>query len=173
MSGPLCTFNAGRPVEQLIQTYKEQCNQALSDCIKVSESIYVSKCTGLTLKEYIEARKEVCRRTHTKGQCECAPMLQVARTILNEGFMLLKEAYTMHFHDVKYKSDHARRRLLQMPLACIRIDFKPGISECYILEHRTQTNYDSIASLLKNVIHKGTSTSSSLGKNEIRSLLAL
>ena len=138
MSGPLCTVNAERPIEELIQTYKEQCTRALSDCIKVSESIYVSKCTGLTIKEYIDARKEVCQRTHTNGQCECAYMLQIASTILNEGFLLLKEAYTKHFPAVEYKSDHARRR---MPLACVRIDFKPGVSECYILEHRSQTNY--------------------------------
>lgn len=45
----------------------------------------------------------------------------------------------------------ARGRLLQMPLACIRIDFKPGVSECYILERRPQTNYESIVSLFKNV----------------------
>ena len=100
-------------------------------------------------------------------------MLHVATTILNEGFLSLKQAYTQHFPSVKYKSDHARRRLLQMPLACVRIDFRPGVSECYILEHRPQTNYESIVSLLKNVVHKDSDKRSSLSKHEVKSLLAI
>lgn len=61
-------------------------------------------------------------------------------------------------------------RLLQMPLACVRIDFRAGESECYILEHRSQTNYESIIGLLKNVVHKDSSTRSSLSRHEIKSL---
>ena len=153
--------------------YREQCNNRLSDCIKVSESIYVSKCDSLTLSEYVEARKEFCKDVHKYGTCDCTSMLHVATTILNEGFLSLKQAYTQHFPSVKYKSDHARRRLLQMPLACVRIDFRPGVSECYILEHRPQTNYESIVSLLKNVVHKDSDKRSSLSKHEVKSLLAI
>ena len=118
-------------------------------------------------------QEEFCKDVHKCGTCECTSMLQIATTIMNEGFLSLKEAYTKHFPSVKYKSDHARRRLLQMPLACVRIDFRAGVSECYILEHRPQTNYESIISLLKNVVHKDSGTRSSLSKHEIKTLLTI
>ena len=92
---------------------------------------------------------------------------------VNEGFSSLKDAFTKHFPCVKYKSDHACQRLLQMPLVCVRIDFRAGVSVCYLLEHRPQTNYESIISLLKNVINKDSNVRSSLSKNEIKSLLAI
>ena len=42
-----------------------------------------------------------------------------------------------------------------------------------MLHARTQTtNYESIISLLKNVVHKDSGTRSSLSKHEIKSLLA-
>ena len=152
--------------------YREQSNNRLSDCIKVSESIYVSKCDNLTLSEYVKARKEFCKYVHKYGTCDCISMLQIATTILNEGFLSLKQAYTKHFPSVKYKPDHARRRLLQMPLACVRIVFSAGVSECYIVEHRPQINHESVLSLLKNLVHKD-SSKTSLSKPEVKSLLAI
>ena len=70
---------------------------------------------NLTLSEYVKAKKEFCKDVHKYGTCDCISMLQIATTILNEGFLSLKQAYTKHFPSVKYKTDHARRRLLQMP----------------------------------------------------------
>lgn len=48
-------------------------------------------------------------------------MLQIANRVLQEGYVVLSEAYKLAFPHHSYKADIARQRLLQMPLTSIRI----------------------------------------------------
>lgn len=55
-------------------------------------------------------------------------MLLAANSVLSNGYVTLKSAFTQSFPSVDYNVTYARRRLLQMPLACIRIEFDSGVS---------------------------------------------
>ena len=78
-------------------------------------------------------------------------MLMAARTVIENGFFTVQSAFTTNFSGVTYNVSHARRHLLQMPLACITID---GLRECYLVEHVPGTNYAAFQELLQNVIKK-------------------
>ena len=129
---PPYTEGVGRPLSELVRVYREQSNRSLSNFIVVADGIYTTALRGLSLLEYLEARTTYCTSTHKECQ-ECPQMLQVAKKVSQQGFVQLKLAFVESFPSIEYTQVKARRRLLQMPLACIRIDFAPGRSECFLV----------------------------------------
>ena len=121
----------------------------------ISDGIYIINLTGtLTLKEYYIARKYYCSLHHSACK-ECSSMLQVTEMIIQNGFVKLKTAFTTAFPTVKnYNQQYTRRRLLQMPLICLRIDYCPGISECILTEFIPGFDYKAFAGLLSSVIQQ-------------------
>ena len=62
-------------------------------------------------------------------------MAEVARNILNDGFILLKDAFALSSPGITYTSLHARRKLLRMPLAAIGIGrMQDGTFHYYLVE---------------------------------------
>lgn len=100
-------------------------------------------------------------------------MLQAAATIIDHGFAKLKDVYTHCFPDCKYDQALARRRLLQMPLVCIRIDYKPGLAECMLIEHVRGVEYKNMRTLLHSVVANSASPSTVVNKSVVKSLLGL
>ena len=89
--------------------------------------LYITSFEGLNLSEYVKARSEYCKCTHSDCK-ECSAMLHVANIVLHDGYVTLKSAFTASFPFIEYNVTYARRRLLQMPLACIRIEHYAGLS---------------------------------------------
>ena len=80
-------------------------------------------------------------------------MLLVAETVMQNGFEKLKTAFTTVFSAVKnYNQHYARRRFLQMPLACLCIDYSPGVSKCILTEFLPSIDYKNFAGLLSSII---------------------
>ena len=79
--------------------------------------------------------------------------------------------YTHCFPDSKYDQALARRRLLQMPLVCVRIDCKPGQTECVLMEHVPGVEYKNMRTLLHSVVVN--SASPTVVKSVVKSLLGL
>ena len=100
-------------------------------------------------------------------------MLLAAKMVEDKGFATLKDVFTTCFPEVMYNSAHARRRLLQMPLTYLRIDFDNHTSECYLVEHSPGCNYVNLQALLKNVMQRNRSEESKLTKEDMKSLLSL
>ena len=125
--------HVGRPMHELVETYREQCTQKLSQHAKLTDSIYISSFEGLNLSKYIQARTEHYKYTHSNCK-ECPAMLRVANIILRDGYLTLKSAFIESFPTVEYNVTYARRRFLQMPLACIRVNYRAGVSECFLIE---------------------------------------
>ena len=166
-------MHVGRPIRDLVETYREQCTQRLSQHTKLTESIYMSSFKGLDLCEYVQARTEHCKWNHNNCN-ECPAMLRVANVILRDGYVTLKTAFTENFPAVQYNVSYARRRFLQMPLACIRVDYRAGISECFLIEYQPNTNYTSIQALIKSVMQKNsTPNGDPISKDVVKSLLSL
>ncbi len=99
-------------------------------------------------------------------------MTSVCQKVLAEGILTLKDAYNEACEGSHYSPFNARRRLLQMPLACICVNFKPGHTECYVIEHNTANNYASVCALLHTVACKQ-SNDIKMDKATVKELLQL
>ena len=153
--------------------YGEQCTQKLAQHTKLTDSIYITSFEGLNLSEYVKARSEYCKCTHSNCK-ECPAMLHVANVVLHDGYVTLKSAFTESFPSVEYNVTYARRRLLQMPLTCIRIEYHAGVTECFLIEYYPNANYSSIQALIKSVMQKNSSSNSDpISKDVVKSLLSL
>ena len=180
----------GRPISDLVAIYTEQSTRKLSSYLTVEDGVYVSIFQGLTLREYLTvedgvyvsifqgltlreyvcARREYCSCQHK--QCvECPKMLLVAEIVLNNGCVKLKSAFLEAFPSVKYVQQHSRRRLLPLPLACVRIDYRPGQSECFLIEHNEAVDYRNFAEILRNLIPRTATTS--VDRGVVKSMLGL
>ena len=60
-----------------------------------------------------------------------------------------------------------------MPLVCLRIDYRPGESECILLEFLEGVNYKSFPQLLYNVLKQQPKRASFIDKNILGGLLQL
>ena len=124
----------GRGDHEIVKIYKEQQKRFLSNYDSFTRGIYVSKCEGLTLSEYMRARTIVCSSSHRKA-CDCDGMLRVGKDIESKGILKLSEAFRLCCPSVKYSSFQARRKLLQMPLAVVGAGTsKEGNCLLYLLE---------------------------------------
>lgn len=93
------------------------------------------------------------KSAHVKcSKCKC--MTSVCQKVVANVMLTLNDAYGNVCHGSNYSSFNARRRLLQMLLAYVCVQFKPGQSECYIIEHNPATKYASICSLLHTIANK-------------------
>ena len=103
----------------LLKSFKD-----LSSCVRVDDFTDISALQGFTLESYV-ATKEKIRIAERTQLCKlCTGLLTVAKRIADDGYIRLNEAFSISSPGVKYKSTHAKRKLLQMPLAAIRIKEK-------------------------------------------------
>ena len=162
----------GRPKSELIPIYLAE-SKKRPFIQRVSDGIYVSLISGLSLNDYIAARTEYCLHTHTPQPCtDCTKMLNVAKSILQGGYCTLKDAFQMISSEVKYTAERARRKLLQMPLVSIRVG-KPndGNSFTLLLEHIQHVDYRKMGMVMNVMAEKKQSPIKGLEKSSVRYLL--
>ena len=79
------SLELGRPVEDLVTVYTQEAKKLAhaQPCSKqVSDVVYISAFSQLSLAEYIQAGQKYCSYTHSQPCSECTRMLEVAVTIL-------------------------------------------------------------------------------------------
>ena len=132
----------------LLEIYAVESKKQLSK-YEMNNDISTTTFKGLTLKEYVKARKAFCEMHHANVKCKCLGFIEVAMRITAYGYVKLKTAFVcitqhkqlcnscMHIMEnkdgqqtlpelverpVDYTPAHAKRLLLQMPVAALRID---------------------------------------------------
>ena len=95
--------------------------QDLSHYIKLDDFTDVSRLDGFSLDMYIVTKENICYEEHKQPCKAWVGLIGVAKQILQKGFLKLNEAFTMSSPGIKYKAKDAKRKLLQMPLAALRI----------------------------------------------------
>ena len=103
----------------LLKSFKD-----FSSCVRVDDFTDISALQGFTLESYVATKEKICIAEHTQPYKLCTGLLIVAKRIADDGYIRLNEAFSKSSPGVKYKSTHAKRKLLQMPLATIRIKDK-------------------------------------------------
>ena len=128
---------------------------------------------GFSLKRYVDVRLFVCKQIHCQPCNDCLGMIDVAKRILNQGFIKLKTAMTIFSPHVRnYKSSLARRKLLRMPLACIGVGkMEQGTYCMYLVEKQDKVNYSVFQTLLENASVKAGVKNVSISKKELTNLL--
>ena len=157
-----------------MKTYTEQIKRPLSKFNCVSNDVHVSIFEGLTLFNYIEARRYVCCKRHAQPCSVCFNMLKVPQKIIADGYMKLKVAFKMVSPNVTYTSLHARRKLLQMLLASLGIgERSKGNYRVFLVEKNSSVHYNIFKSLLNNLVTGEQKDKTVLSRETVDKLLKL
>ena len=154
----------GRPISELSTQYSYLEKTNLSDYITLTENIYASKVTGLTLSEYCKARRFHCINNHKKCS-ECNSMIHAAIIVLEEGIVTLKHVFTTIFPFVTYNAKH---HLLQMPLVAIRLQYA---KELYLMEKVDGLDYEKLVKFLNSQMQH--TSRGGISREELKKLMLI
>ena len=114
-----------------------------------------------------------CRMNHSSDCKECFGFQSVTTSVLENGFLELADAFRAAFPFTTYPSHSAKRRLLRLPLAALRLgNTDSGQSEVYLVEHSPAVNYCKVVNLLSS-LHSMAEASPNMKKQELKELLQL
>jgi len=162
---------------ELLYRYHQQEKKKLSEHLTLKENVFVSCFEGFSLKEYKDARTLYCNERHSQPCKECTGMINVADTIIAEGFMSLKSAFLMstkYQQNRQYKAFQARRKLLPMPLSCIGIGSQQdGTHMYYLVEKQDSVDYSVFRSLLMTSTKQKRAQKVNISRDELNKLIYL
>ena len=146
--------------------------QSLSDYKMISEGIWISKVTTLTLKDYCNARKIYCLSKHNPNCTRCDCLLRAAQIILDNTICSLSFVFKSVYPETTYNLEAAKSRILQLPVVAIRIGSpSSGTSEIKVMEHMSGIDYVKLRTIL-SVNPKAGSTQPVMTKEEVRHILS-
>ena len=62
----------------------------LTDNIKITDNLYLSRAQDISLDEFVAARRMYCQRTHNHLNCsQCMPLIEVALQIIELSRIIL------------------------------------------------------------------------------------
>ena len=122
---------------------------------KVRESLF----QDLTLAEYATAKEQNCREYHRDCKVNCQEMVQVSKIVLQRKLEPLSCLWRKAFKTT-YDSEKAQRRLLQMPIAVLKMN-----GYCAVVEKRKDGCYDTFF----NEISHSSTFSKPMGQREVGS----
>lgn len=118
---------------------------------RISDSICVSTCTGLTLSEYVSSLSTYCSLVHDSSCTTCKALITVAQMVVDNGFVLLAQAFRSAFPRLTYHSHCAKQHVSKMPLAALRVGTpESGVAEVYLFELIKGVDYHQFLNLLNS-----------------------
>lgn len=112
---------------------------------------------------------------HSTDCKDCQGLQTVATAVLDSGYIQLSDAFRLAFPGTTYHSHSAKRHLLQMAIAALRLG-KPesGLSEVYLLEHSPGVNYCHLCNLMQTLLITTEAVASlKMSKDELKDILKL
>ena len=101
-----------------------------------------------SLKDYCTARKYYCELYHKCVQ-QRESMIKAGTAVLENGVLPLRTVFRTYFPDVTYHSVNAKRLLLQMPLAAVRLQSKGDKKgELFLMEFIKDLDYEKVIGFL-------------------------
>ena len=155
----------------ILSIYNQQSKKSLCDKLqqKVSDNVYISLFSGLSLCNYVTARTLFCELNHKTPCTQCIPMLNVAKLVIANGHVKLSTAFQQAYPTQKYKTDIALSRLLSIPLICI----KPREQNIWFLFEQVE-GLDPLKFFnLTDALFSAKKATPSLDKSEIHSIMSL
>lgn len=172
MNRPPCSPSAGRPLTELLDIYQQYLRQPLSDSINIADGIWVSRISDLSLVEFIEACSKNCSIYHTKKCIKCNDLVKAAHFILENGICSLSSVFRSVFPGINYSTQHARSRLLQLPMAAIHIgEPSSGSSDIQVMELIPGLDYRKFQKLMELFLQQS-GRQTLMSKDSFRQLLS-
>ena len=139
----------------------------------LSEFVCVSNVNTLSLEEYCCVCQYLCSQSHAQFQCkECPAYVLAAKMILKEKLCTLSAVFKGCFPHIRYKTDSAKRCLMCMPLASIRVgEPSSGKSQTFVMELVPNADYNMVRHILMRF--QPLATRKELCKEEVQDLLNL
>ena len=137
-----------KSISELLDIFKETKRRELTIVNVVNECVRESNFDTLTLGEYETALAFECNSFHTKCT-KCLPLRKVCKILSEEKFCALPMLWRRCFPG-KYDCEKAQRKLLQMPLAAIRIA-NEGV---FIVERRDEQFYSTMMATIQNLTRR-------------------
>ena len=162
-------------IDTLLQRYLLQRN---SSGTRPTQDIYLSSIHNLNLQEFILARKLYCKlQGHDiSDDCRiCSPFINLANVILEQGICKVSSLFKRLFDNVKYQSDKAVRRLMQLPVAVFRMELQGPGSQClFVTERQPGVNYEAFKRVAQRFLSlRNTSCKSKMECNMPKESLSL
>ena len=88
----------------ILSIYHQQSKKNLCDKLqqKVSDNVYISLFSGLSLCNYVTAHTIFCELTHKNPCTQCIPLLNVAKLVIANGHVKLSTAFQQAYPTQKY-----------------------------------------------------------------------
>ena len=161
-------------IEGMVSTYIAESNHSGQRMQDICDGVSVCCYSSLSLGDYVLARSEFCSRTHAQPCNICAQLLKVADAILKEGYVTLQEAYRLVSPNAKYDTEKAKRKLLQLPIASIRIgQAASGTAFTILMEYHQSVQYDKLSAMISSLLKRPQATTASIDKSTVQSLLGI
>ena len=139
---------------------------------QVSDCVYVSSVTDL-LSIYLPEQHIVVLPIRILA-ISVKGMLKVANIVLEQGYCTLSDAFRSTSPMVKYMAEHARRKMLQMPLTYIRIgDPSKGQSFSILMEKFPGTDYAKLGGIINGLASAQCYKGNTLQKSVVKMLLSI
>lgn len=104
---------------------------------------------------------------------ECKGLQAITCAVLDNGFVRLSDTFRSAFPGVTYHSHSAKCRVLQLPLAALRVGRpESGTSEVYLMDYVPEVNYCHVLILI-NTFHLQKQSALSFTKDELKDLLKI
>ena len=146
--------------------------QSLSNYAVIGENICISKLHDLSLKEDIDIKTYICEQEHFQPCPDCPLLLCAAKFILQDHICSLPDVFKASFPGVTYTAEHAKCRLLQMPLATLRLGQpSTGNSKIVVMEKFSEVNYHSLQKILEEAWLTNSRKSIAISRPEVAQLL--
>lgn len=122
-----------------------------------NENVYLSSEKDFTLAQFIVVRKWYCKLHHKDvayQKCmKCQQLIDLAEILWDKGFCELSALYRQVFPSLKYQSDKAIRKLMQLPVAIFKLQLHgPGSKKLYICESREMVDYKAFSRVCQTVL---------------------
>ena len=159
-----------RGLEGKIRTFKA--NKSLSNYQIVDDDTDMSVFEGLNLEEYLKVKHHICTTEHSQPCSNCSSLIEIGNEISKEGYMRLNKAFSISNPGQIYKSTHAKRKLLQIPLVAIKISAEnEGGKVIYLVDKNA--NLATAKGLLKLLHAQPQNHGPNLTKETVKNLLQL
>ena len=109
---------------------------------------------NLSLKDYCIARKYYCELYHNICVQQCDSTIKAGTAVVESGVIPLHTVFQTYFPNMTY-SINAKRLLLQMPLAAVRLQSKADKKgELFLMEFIKDLDYDKVIGFLSREFDK-------------------
>ena len=141
---------------------------------QISDDVCCSKCQEISLADYAYALPQFCTIKHKSTCSICPALVNVAQNVLQNGFVLLTDAFRSAFPNVTYHSHSAKHCLLQLPLVALRVGIpESGVAELYVCEYFLAVNYRQFLHILNAFHAEKCSQKITFNKQHFKDLLSI